>query len=371
MGFSVDSFGLSALRIGQARLGELATKHGVALLRAGMAAVQDYAERRMRARIAELPDGRYEAEDFLDDDGAVEGKVWVRVAVTIAGDSLTLDYTGSSPLRPGNINAVLPMTWSASLFALKLATDPDIPVNGGTVRPIAITVPEGCFLNARFPAAVSAGNTETTQRVCDTVLKAAAQFAPDRIPAAGQGTMNLIGVGGTDPRTGRPFTYIETIAGGEGGSPWADGSDGVQVNMTNTMNTPIEALEISYPLRVTRYELRPDSAGAGQRRGGLGVIRAVQAVGAPVRVSLSSDRRVGAPYGLGGGEDGARGRNTLLDAAGERSDLPGKITFDLQAGETVIVETPGGGGWGPPEDADPEARRRDREDGKIGGTKSD
>lgn len=356
---------LSALRIGQARLAELARKHGVRALTDGLAAVQDYAERRLRAKIAALPDGRYEAEDFLDDDGTLDEPVPIHVAIEVAGDRLHLDFTGSSPRRPGNINAVAPMTWSASLFALKLVTDPDIPVNGGSLRAIDLTLPEDSVVNARAPAAVCAGNTETTQRICDTVLRAAARFAPDRTPAASQGTMNLIGVGGTDPRSGRPFTYIETIAGGEGARPWGDGTDGVQVNMTNTMNTPIEALEISYPLRVTCYELRPGTGGAGQWRGGLGLTRAVAAVDAPVRVSLSAERRVGAPYGLAGGSDGARGCNAVLDAGGNRRDLPGKITFDLAPGETVLVETPGGGGWGDAMERSPDARERDRRDGRI------
>lgn len=356
---------LSALRIGQRRLAELAGRHGPALLQAGLAAVLDYAERRLRARIAALPDGRYQAEDFLDDDGLRDEPVAIRVAVTIAGDRLGLDFTGSAPQRPGNINAVAPMTWSASLFALKLVTDPDIPVNGGSLRAIELILPEDSVVNARAPAAVCAGNTETTQRICDTVLRAAAGFAPERTPAASQGTMNLIGVGGRDPRSGRPFTYIETIAGGEGARPWGDGTDGVQVNMTNTMNTPVEALEISYPLRVTRYEFRPGSGGDGRWRGGLGLVRAVEAVGTDVRVSLSAERRIGEPWGLAGGAAGARGRNAVLACDGRRRDLPGKVTFDLAAGETVLVETPGGGGWGDPATRSDAARARDRRDGRL------
>ena len=194
---------------------------------------------------------------------AATSRCVVKLRVDVTRDKLVLDFAGSSPQRRGNINAVAPMTHSASFFAIKILTDATIPANAGILRPVEIKIPAGSFLDAQPPAAVCAGNTETTQRVADTVLKAFAQFAPNRIPAASQGTMNLIGVGGIDPRNGRPYTYIETIAGGQGGRPGGDGMDGVQCNMTNTMNTPVEALEISYPLRVERYELREGSGGTG------------------------------------------------------------------------------------------------------------
>ena len=238
------------------------------------------------------------------------------------------------------------MTHSAVFFAVKVLTDATIPANAGILRPVEIKIPRGSFLDAQPPAAVCAGNTETSQRVSDTVLKAFAQLAPARIPAASQGTMNLIGVGGIDPRSGRSYTYIETIAGGQGGRPSGDGMDGVQCNMTNTMNTPVEALEISYPLRVERYELREGSGGPGRHRGGHGVVRSLTVIDHDARVSLQSDRRRFAPYGLRGGSDGTPGRNWLRDQAGNVRELPGKVSLTLQAGETVGVETPGGGGWG-------------------------
>ena len=337
---------LAALRIGERRLLELAERHGSQTLAAGFDAILDYTERRMRKRIAELPPGRYESTDQLDDDGAVAGPVVVRLMVEVAPDGLTLDFAGSAPQRRGNINAVEPMTHSAVFFAVKILTDPTIPVNAGTFRPVTIKVPAGSFLNAVHPAAVCAGNTETTQRVCDTVLKAFALFAPDRIPAASQGTMNLIGVGGTDPRSGRAYTYIETIAGGQGGRPMGDGQDGVQCNMTNTMNTPIEALEITYPLRVEQYELRENSAGQGRHRGGMGVIRSLRMLDHQARVSLQSDRRLHGPYGLHGGSDGATGKNILIDNQGVQTACPGKASLTLSAGEVIMIETPGGGGWG-------------------------
>ena len=337
---------LAALQIGERRLRELAQRHGVPVLAQGFAAILDYGERRMRKCIAELPPGTYTAEDCLDDDGSSDEPVWVRLRFDVEGDRLTLDFAGSSPQRRGNVNAVAPMTHSAVFFAVKVLTDATIPANAGILRPVTIRIPPGSFLDAQRPAAVCAGNTETSQRISDTVLKAFARLAPSRIPAASQGTMNLIGVGGIDPRNGRPYTYIETIAGGQGGRPGGDGMDGVQCNMTNTMNTPVEALEISYPLRVERYELREGSGGAGLHRGGHGVVRALTAVGHAARVSLQSDRRRFAPYGLGGGRDGTPGRNWVRDAAGTMRDLPGKVSLTLEPGETVGVETPGGGGWG-------------------------
>jgi N-methylhydantoinase B len=289
----------------------------------------------------------------------------VKVKITISGEQMTLDFTGSAPLRKGNINAVAPMVYSASFYAIKVFTDPEVPVNGGTFQPVQIIIPPHSFLDAQRPAAVCAGNTETTHRVCDTVLKAAAQFAPQAVHAASQGTMNVIGIGGVDPRSGRPYTYIETIAGGEGGRPWGDGTDGVQCNMTNTMNTPVEALEITYPLRVEQYELRPDSGGAGKHRGGLGVTRAVRAIDHEARVSLSAERRIFPPYGLHGGESGQPGQNAWVDGAGSEHELPGKTTFSLAAGGTVVVRTPGGGGYGEPLQRADSARARDERDGKM------
>lgn len=339
---------VAALKIGERRVHEMVARYGIDLIVSGFDAILDYAERRMRKRIAELAPGVYVAEDCLDEDGTDPEPVPVRVKVTVDADRLALDFTGSAPQRRGNINAVAPMTHSAVFFAVKILADPTIPVNAGTFRPIEIFIPPGSFLDARHPAAVCAGNTETTHRVADTVLKAFAQIAPDRIPAASQGTMNLISIGGRDPRSGNLYTYIETIAGGQGGRPMGPGQDGVQCNMTNTMNTPIESLEITYPLRVECYELREGSSGAGENRGGLGVRRALRIIGHEARVSLQTDRRRFAPYGLHGGADGLPGQNSITDQAGVRHEKPGKASFTLEDGEVVMVETPGGGGWGAP-----------------------
>jgi N-methylhydantoinase B len=338
---------LACLRIGERRLKELSAKYGSEFLCAGFDAILAYSEKRMRRRLAELPPGVYEAEDALDDDGTSDEPVRFRLKVTIEkGGRAILDFDGSSPQRPGNINAVAAMTHSSVFFALKVVTDPAIPANAGAGRPIEIRVPEGSVVNARAPAAVCAGNTETTQRVADLVFKVFSQIVPQRVPAASQGTMNLIGIGGVDPRSGRPYTYIETIAGGQGGRPMGPGQDGIQCNMTNTMNTPIESLEIGFPLRVLRYELREGSGGSGKHRGGNGVVRSVQVVGHSARVSIQSDRRKLKPYGLLGGGEGMPGRNYVVDWEGCRSDLPGKASLTLKDGEVVTMETPGGGAWG-------------------------
>ncbi len=339
---------LACLRVGERRLAELAGKYGVELLMQGLDALLDYAERRMRARIAQFRPGVYEARDALDDDGIGSEPVPIVVTLRIEGDRMVLDFAGSSPQRPGNINAVAPMTHSAVFFALKLVTDASIPANAGAFRPFEIRIPEGSVLDARSPAAVCAGNTETTQRVADVVLRALAECVPERVPAASQGTMNLIGIGGRDPRTGRPYAYVETIGGGQGGRPMGPGQDGIQCNMTNTMNTPVEALEITYPLRVERYELREGSGGEGRHPGGLGVVRALSVLDHDARVSVQSDRRRFRPYGLHGGQPGQAGHNAIVDAAGHARDCPGKATVTLGPGERIVIETPGGGGWGAP-----------------------
>lgn len=337
---------LAALRIGETQLREMAARFGAQVLKEGLAAILDYSERRMLKRLSELPPGSYIAEDWLDNDGSGPEPVMVRLRVDVSPGKLVFDFAGTSPQRRGNVNAVAPMTHSAVFYAIKILTDATLPPNAGVLRPVEIRIPEGSFLDARPPAAVCAGNTETTQRVADTVLRAFAAIAPERIAAASQGTMNLIGIGGRDPRNGRAYTYIETIGGGQGGRPWGNGMSAVHANMSNTLNTPVEALEISYPLRVERYELRDGSGGQGKHQGGEGLIRAVSAVGHEARISLQSDRRETGPYGLHGGAGGATGRNGMIDIDGQRHDLPGKGSVTLRAGETVIIETPGGGGWG-------------------------
>jgi N-methylhydantoinase B len=320
---------LAANRIGGARLTELAERIGVDGLRAATAEVLDYAERRTRAKLAELPDGTRTAVDVLE---AADGDLELRVAATVDGDELILDFTGSADQHAGNLNCPPAVTRSACLFAVRVLTDPDIPASAGAHRPVTVLAPEGSLLNARPPAAVVGGNVETSSRVADLILRAFGR-------ACGQGTMNNLTLGNDR------FTYYETIGGGQGACPDADGPSGVHVAMSNTLNTPVEALERSFPLRVTRYELRRGSGGDGAHRGGDGVVREVEAL-EEMTYSLITERRRHAPPGADGGGDGARGRNVV---AGE--DTGPKATGTLRAGERLRLETPGGGGHGRPSPA--------------------
>jgi N-methylhydantoinase B len=315
---------LAANRTGVRRLGELAERVGLAFLREATAAVLDYAERRTRACLAELEDGTRTAVDVLE---AAAGDLELRVAATVDGDALTLDFSGSAAQHDGNLNCPLAVTASACLFAVRVLTDPDIPPSAGAYRPITVVAPEGSLLNARSPAAVAGGNVETSSRVADLVLAAFGR-------ALGQGTMNNLTLG-TDE-----WTYYETLGGGQGACPDADGPSAVHVAMSNTLNTPVEALELEFPLRVTEYALRRGSGGAGRHRGGDGVVRELQAL-ADMSFSLLTERRRHAPPGADGGEPGERGRN-LLDG----EELEPKASGTLREGQRLRLETPGGGGHG-------------------------
>jgi N-methylhydantoinase B len=355
------------------RVGELLADHDDRLL-AAFDAVIDYSRERIEAELRELPDGEYRATDFLEGDGVSDDDVPIEATVTIDGASLAVDFSGTAEQVPGNLNAPLAVAKSAVYFVVRCVTDPEIPPNHGCYAPVSVTAPEGSLLNPTPPAAVVGGNVETSQRVTDVVFRALSDAVPERVPAEGQGTMNNLIIGSrasaarpagepsggerSDPRDGG-FTYYETIGGGSGARPATDGMDGVQVGMTNTLNTPVEALEAEYPLRVERYALRPDSGGAGEFRGGLGLERTVT-VEESATVSLLTERRRHAPQGLDGGGAGAVGRN-LID--GER--VGAKTTREVPAGTTVTVLTPGGGGHGDPADRDPDASERDRADGKV------
>jgi N-methylhydantoinase B/oxoprolinase/acetone carboxylase alpha subunit len=313
---------------------------------APLAEVVDYGERRMRAALADLPDGTWRAEDVLDSTGAAPDQqhpARVAVAITVAGDEVTVDFTGSAPQSRGNVNAVEAVTVSATSYALRSAVDPTIPANGGAMRPVRVLAPPATIVAARPPAAVGAGNVEVSQRVADVCLAALAAPCPARIPAAGQGTMNNVLVGGAG------WVYYETVAGGQGGRPSAPGMSGVHTGMTNTRNTPIEALERTFPLRVRRYRLRRGSGGVGRQPGGEGIERDVEVL-EDVTVSLITERRVSSPPGLAGGGPGAPGENWLLpggdEARAER--LADKCTIRLRAGDVLRMLTPGGGGWGEP-----------------------
>jgi N-methylhydantoinase B/oxoprolinase/acetone carboxylase alpha subunit len=298
-----------------------------------------YGERRMRAALAALPDGSWSFTDVLDSAGGAE----VSVRLTVAGDEAVFDFTGSSPQQPGNVNAVEAVTVSAVAFAVRAATDPSIPANGGALRPVRVVAPPGTIVAAQPPAAVGAGNVEVSQRVADVCLRVLAEAAPERVGAAGQGTMNNVMIGG------RGWVYYETIGGGQGARPGRAGMNGVHTAMTNTRNTPVEALERSFGLRVRRYRLRRGSGGRGRWPGGEGIERDLEAL-EPVTVSLVTERRVSQPWGLAGGEPGERGENWLLpggDEGGARL-LPPKVTLELGPGDVLRMRTPGGGGYETP-----------------------
>ncbi|SDQ09146.1 N-methylhydantoinase B [Halopelagius longus] len=350
---------------GRRRFSDLAAERGDEL-HAALEAVKDYSERRMRAEIAELPDGTYEFADVLDDDGRGNEDLPVEVAVTVDGDEVVVDFEGTAPQTEGPVNAVFAVTASATYYAVRCVTDPDIPPNHGCYRPVTIDAPEGTIVNPTPPAAVVGGNLETSQRVTDAVLGAFGSVVPDRVVAGSQGTMNNVTFGGTDPRDGTPYAFYETQGGGFGGRAGSDGLDAVHVHMSNTMNTPAEVLETAYPLRVERYELRPDSGGAGEFRGGLGLRRDIRVRDHEATFSLLADRRTHAPYGLDGGEDGASGLDALVDDDGEIVErLPGKTTRTLPPGSVVSIRTPGAGGYGAPEDRDPAALAADLRLGNV------
>jgi N-methylhydantoinase B len=320
---------LAAQRLGARRIAELCADRGRAEVIAAMDELVAYSERRVRAGIAELPDGRYEAIERLE---TADGELELRVAVTVAGDELELDFAGTAPQHDGNLNCPLAVTTSACLFVVRALTDPDVPASAGALVPVTVTAPEGCLVNARPPAAVAAGNVETSSRIVDLLFRAFGQAVP--VPAQGQGTMNNVVLGN------ERFTYYETIGGGQGACPDADGPSGVHVAMSNTLSTPTEALELAYPLRVERHALRLGSGGGGIHGGGDGVVRELRALEACSLSVLSQRRRIG-PAGAAGGEPGAAGR-TLLNG----EELPPFATRALDPGDLLRIETPGGGGYG-------------------------
>jgi N-methylhydantoinase B len=323
---------VAANQLAERRLAELSEKWSTDTLRAAFGDVLAYTERRTRDIVRSLPDGTYAADGELEGDGTIDDDIPIRVAVTVDGDELTIDLTGTAEAVPGNVNCPLAVTRSACYFALRVLLPDDVPANAGTYAPLHIIAPEGSLVNARPPAAVVAGNVEKSQRVADTVFLALSQAAD--LPAQGQGTMNNLVIGG------RGWTYYETIAGGQGASSRGDGPSGVHVGMTNTLNTPIEALELDFPMRVERYEFADGSGGAGQHRGGDGVARAIRVL-EDATLSLITDRRRHRPAGASGGGPGASGRNLLHD-----EKLPPKTSRALRADDVVTVVTPGGGGWG-------------------------
>jgi N-methylhydantoinase B len=335
---------VAACRLGERRLKELLEKYGEGKISFYLDALQAYSGRLMQKALARIPDGVYKAEDFLDDDGFSRHPIRIRVAIRIRRGRATLDFSGTSPACRGSVNAVLAITHSAVFYVFRCLLGEDVPACAGLMAPIEIRAPEGSVVNARPPAAVAAANVETSQRIVDVLFKALARAIPGRIPAASSGTMNNVSFGGIAPRTGEPFAYYETIAGGMGARPTADGLSGVHTHMTNSLNTPIEALESAYPVRVRRYSLRRGSGGAGRFHGGDGVVREIEFL-TGIRGSILSERRRFRPYGLSGGKPGKAGKNQLFIRERVIS-LPSKAVFAAPHGSILRIETPGGGGWG-------------------------
>lgn len=333
---------LAAQRVGARRLLALVETRGYPVVGEHAAALIDYSRRMTEAVIAAIPDGDYSFEDALEGDGQQVYRIPVRATITVRGTAFAVDFSGTALQVAGNLNAVEAIVRSAVYYCLRLLAVDDVPVNHGCFESVTVTTPARSLLNPDFPAAVAVGNTETSQRIVDVVLGALAQALPDVVPAASQGTMNNITFGGA--AGGQPFVYYETIGGGHGAGPLGAGISGRHSHMTNTRNTPVEALEHALPVRVLAYRLRDDSGGGGRYRGGDGITRAYVFL-APARLTVNSERRVYAPYGLRGGGPGQRGRNRLVRGADE-IDLGGKVERTVEPGDVLWIETPGGGGWG-------------------------
>ncbi|MBU0510989.1 MAG: hydantoinase B/oxoprolinase family protein [Chloroflexi bacterium] len=331
---------------GSQRLQEMVLEYGGSEIRHYMNALLDYTERMTRRLLETIPNGEYHFRDYLDNDGINDQPILIQVMIRISGDTATVDFSGSASQQQGSVNAVYAITLSAVYYVFRCLIGLDVPNNAGCLVPIKVIAPEGSVVNARFPAPVAGGNVETSQRIVDVLLGALAQAAPDRIPAASQGTMNNVTIGGADSRTGepRPFAYYETIGGGMGALPNQDGPSAVHSHMTNTLNTPVEALEYAYPLMVRRYEIRRGSGGEGKFSGGDGIRRDVEML-TNVQVTLLTERRERGPYGMNGGQPGVPGQNLIL-RDGEEIPIPSKGSIELKSGDILSIQTPGGGGFG-------------------------
>jgi N-methylhydantoinase B len=341
---------LASLHAGRTRLREIAERRGPDATLRAMDALVAYADRLVEAGIERVPDGSYRAEDALEDDGFGSGPVTIRAMLTVRGRALRIDFTGTDAQVPGGINAVAAITASACRYVVRCVVEAllgePLPAGGGSMTAVELVLPEGSLANARLPASVAAGNVETSQRITDVLLLAFGVALPDLMPALSQGTMNNTTVGGVDPRTGEPFAYYETVGGGMGAGPGAPGLSGVHVHMSNSLNTPVEALEHAYPFRVLRYGIRRASGGDGRHRGGDGLRRDLMIL-TPASVALLCERRSVGPAGARGGCAGAPGENVLI-RGGVEERLPSKATFTVEAGDVVSIRSPGGGGWGPP-----------------------
>ncbi|HKN35135.1 MAG TPA: hydantoinase B/oxoprolinase family protein [Terriglobales bacterium] len=349
---------IAACHTGATRLRGICSRYGIERVQRAARDLLDYSEKMTLAFLQRIPKGTFQAEDFLDSDGISDRPVRLAVRVVIEGSAgrtgrrpvptqplAVVDFTGTDPQVEGSINAVEAITYSACFYVFRCLLAEDVPATAGLMRPVQVVSPAGTVVNARPPAAVAGGNVETSQRIVDVLLRALAQAIPDRIPAAASGTMNNLTIGGIDPRTGDPFAYYETVAGGMGARPTKAGVSGVHTHMTNSLNTPAEALEYAYPLRVRRYSFRPGSGGAGKYPGGDGIVREIEVLG-DAEVTLLADRRTHGPYGLSGGAEGKPGRAHIVRQNGSTQELPGKFNVRLRSGERIRIETPGAGGWG-------------------------
>lgn len=341
---------LAALHAGRTRLLEISARRGGDQTLGAMDALIAYADRLVEAGLERIPDGTYAASDALEDDGFGSGPVTIRAALTVEGRTLRIDFSGTDPQVSGGINAVSAITASACRYVVRCVVEAllgePLPAGGGSMTAVELVLPEGSLVNARMPASVAAGNVETSQRITDVLLRGFGAALPELMPALSQGTMNNTTVGGTDPRTGEPFAYYETVGGGMGAGPPGPGLSGVHVHMSNSLNTPVEALEHAYPFRITRYAIRRGSGGAGHHRGGDGLRRDLMIL-VPARVALLCERRTVGPSGVRGGADGAPGENVVI-RGGVEERLPSKATFSVDAGDVVSIRSPGGGGWGSP-----------------------
>jgi len=335
---------IAANNKGVHRLKEIVEIHGLKKILRYSALVQDYTENILRQTIQTIPDGKYTFEDYLDDDGITPEPIRIAVEITIKEDEAVIDFSSSSPQVEGNVNANFAVTFSAVLYVFRSLVEEHIPFNTGLMRPLHIIAPQGSILNAKFPAGTAGGNVETSQRIVDVLLGALSQVIPEKIPAASSGTMNNISFGGFDPKKETTFTYYETIGGGMGASALRCGLSGVHTHMTNSLNTPIEALEHYLPIKINRYSLRRGSGGKGEKTGGKGIIREYE-FHIPAQVTIISERRKFAPYGLHGGERGKNGSNLLL-SKGKLRRLNSKVNIKVQPNDMLRIETPGGGGYG-------------------------
>ena len=361
---SYESYGdfqaqMAANNVGERRLRDLFDKYGYEQTTFYMEEMINYSERRMRAGIAKLPEGTYEFEDYLEGDGITDDRLTIKVSLTIDGNRIIVDFTGTSNQTKGSVNCTRAVTLACVYYALKSAIDPELPSSEGVCRPVEVITPSGSLVNPRFPAPVSNANINTSQRIAETVLGALAQFAPERVPAASYGTMSLFTVGGVDPRTNQYYSYVETYGGGHGALFNQDGLDGTHAHMTNTRNTPTEVIEIAYPLRVEKYGLVKDTDGPGRYRGGLGLTRELTILDHQASITIGSERREIAPWGLKGGRSGGCSDLWIETPTEKKESLPSKVTRPVDAGTRVVLKTAGGGGYGNPFERDLDAVCRD------------